>query len=339
MKIATIGSGSIVDKFIEGMGLAQISLYAVYSRTETKAKSFADKHKASKYYFDIDKMFADKDFDTVYVASPNSLHFSYAIKALNAGKNVIVEKPFTSTLKESQELFDLAQSKNLFVFEAITTIHLPNYQLIKNNLSALGNIKLLTLNFSQFSSRYLDFMAGKQTNVFDPKFSGGALADINVYNIHFTVGLFGKPNSYKYYPNITSGIDTSGVMILNYDGFTVSAIAAKDSTSDYLFYIQGDKGTIKISGASCGVCKSVELFLLDNDKNSDGIEKFKGFSMEQGYRSIGIDQKQHLFYEISDFEKIINQKDLASYEKLKTQTLTVMEIMYKARLEACAQVL
>ena len=49
---------------------------------------------------------------------------------------------------------------------------------------------------------------------FDPAFSGGALMDINIYNIHYVVGLFGKPKNIEYYPNIERGIDTSGVLII-----------------------------------------------------------------------------------------------------------------------------
>jgi predicted dehydrogenase len=335
MKIATIGSGSIVDKFIEAIALTkETSLAAVFSRKESSAKSFAAKHKAPKFYTDLDEMFLDKDIDAVYIASPNNLHFDYAKKALKANKNVIVEKPFTSTLDEALELFELAKKQNLFLFEAITTIHLDNYKIVKENLCKLGNIKIVNLNFSQFSKRYLNYMRGEQVNVFDPKFSGGALVDINVYNIHFTVGLFGKPKSYKYYPNIGyNNIDTSGAMIFTYDNFIAVLIAAKDSNSDYLFFIQGDKGTIKISGASSGVCKNVDLFLQENNF-PDGIEKFSGFSMDEGYKSIGINQAQHLSYELKDFAEIIKKNDFDAYEKLKNQTLVVMEILYKSRIEA-----
>ncbi|MDR2860394.1 MAG: Gfo/Idh/MocA family oxidoreductase [Elusimicrobiota bacterium] len=337
MNISTIGTGTIVESFIKGINLAEnASLEAVFSRSESKAKAFADSNKAKKFYTNIDEMLKNKDSDTIYIASPNSLHYEQALKALEAGKNVIIEKPFVSTLKQANTLFNIAKEKGLFVFEAISTIHLPNYKIIKENLHKVGKIKLLTLNFSQFSSRYLKYINNEQTNVFDPKFSGGALADLNVYNIHFTVGLAGKPKSYKYYPNVGyNGIDTSGVMILAYDDFTATLIAAKDSTSEYLFFIQGDKGTIRISGSSCGVCKNVDLFLLgDSAKNSDGISKFKGFSLENSFSPIGINQVHHLSYEIADFARIVKEKDYAEYEKLKEQTLTVMEIMFKARTEA-----
>ncbi|MDR2772265.1 MAG: Gfo/Idh/MocA family oxidoreductase [Elusimicrobiota bacterium] len=335
MRVATIGTG-ITNRFIEALKMTKgASLEAVFSRTPERAKTFAAKQGVKKFYSDIDKMLQDPDIDTIYIASPNSLHFEHSKKALQAGKNVINEKPFTSTLQETKKLFDLAQTQNRFIFEAITTIHLPNYQIIKDNLPRCGNIKMLTLNFSQLPLRYFTYMAGKQVNVFDPAFSGGALYDINVYNIHFTLGLFGRPKAYKYYPNIgKTGIDTSGILIFVYDGFIANLIATKDSVSDYVFYVQGDKGVIKISGSSLGGCKNVDLFLYEGANHPGGVVKLDGFSMDEKYTSIGIEQKQHMSYEVEAFAGIIKNNDFAAYEKLKKQTLDVMEILYNCRIDA-----
>jgi predicted dehydrogenase len=335
MKIATIGSGPIVSSFIKAMPIANVKLEAVYSRNAATAQAFAKENGAAKFYTDIDEMLADKEIDTVYIASPNSLHFQYALKVLKSHKNAIVEKPFTVKSAQALELFQTAKENNVFVFEAISTLFLPNYKIIKENISRLGAIKIVTLNFSQFSSRYLKYVSGGQVNVFDPKFAGGALGDINVYNIHFLVGLFGIPKEYKYYANIGyNGIDTSGVMILVYDGFIATAIAAKDCESPYMFFIQGDKGTLKVDQSSVGVCKNIALFLRDNEKNIDGIGRFGGFTMEEQFMPIGIDQTHHLSYELAEFKRIIDEKDLKSYEKLKKQTIGVLEIMQKARKDA-----
>lgn len=329
MKIGTIGSGTIVNRFIDAMNMVEnVSLEAVYSRSETKAKAFAQEHKAKKYYTDLAQMLQDPEIDTIYIASPNSLHFSQALQALQANKNVIGEKPFTSTLAETDCLIETAKANKLFLFEAITTLHLPNYSIIKENLPKLGNLKLLTANFSQFSSRYPAYKNKQQTNAFDPKFSGGAIMDINIYNIHFAVGLFGKPNTYKYYPNIGyNGIDTSGVLILNYDHFTATLIGAKDSSSEYLCFIQGDEASIKMSGGSTGVCKDVELVGLKGDQ----IDVKNPTNQKQ---AIGIEQVMHMSYEVADFQDIIQKQDYEACYKLLDHTRMVMEIVYNARMDA-----
>ena len=74
MNVATIGSGVIVDRMIEAMRLdGRYNLYCVYSRTEKRAKEFAEKHGIQKYYTDMEEMLNDENVDIVYVASPNSL--------------------------------------------------------------------------------------------------------------------------------------------------------------------------------------------------------------------------------------------------------------------------
>ena len=79
-------------------------------------------------------------------------------------------------------------------------------------MSSLGKIKLVQCNYSQYSSRYDKFLAGEIPNVFNPVFSGGALQDINIYNLHFVTGLFGKAKEVKYIANSAeNGIDTSGI--------------------------------------------------------------------------------------------------------------------------------
>lgn len=138
MNVATIGSGVIVERMIEAMRLdGRYNLYCVYSRTKKRAKEFAEKHGIQKYYTDMEEMLNDENVDIVYVASPNSLHYSQSKMALEHKKHVINEKPFTPTLKECNELFEIAEKKGVYIFEAITNVHLPNYKIIKENLSNL----------------------------------------------------------------------------------------------------------------------------------------------------------------------------------------------------------
>ena len=200
MNVATIGSGVIVERMIEAMRLdGRYNLYCVYSRTKKRAKEFAEKHGIQKYYTDMEEMLNDENVDIVYVASPNSLHYSQSKMALEHKKHVINEKPFTPTLKECNELFEIAEKKGVYIFEAITNVHLPNYKIIKENLPNCGDIKMVQCNFSQYSSKYQKYKDHVQTNAFDPAFNGGALMDINVYNLHFVTGMFGKPNEVHLY--------------------------------------------------------------------------------------------------------------------------------------------
>lgn len=234
MKLATTGTSAITRLALDSIkDVDGIEAGAAYSRNLGTAKALADEYHIPKVYDDFDELVSDPDIDTIYIATPNTLHYPQAKKALEAGKNVVLEKPFASTREQAEDLFATAEKNNVMIFEAITNIHTPNFGLLRDNLSMLGNLKQVVLNFSQYSSRYDRYKDKIITNAFDPKYDGGALTDINIYNIHFANELFGKPESVSYFPVFGwNGIDTSGTLILDYPDFVVTCIGAKDSSRD-----------------------------------------------------------------------------------------------------------
>lgn len=315
MKIATIGTGRIVEEFLNAVKEVDgTECAAVFSRKEETGRALADKYGIKSVYTSYQELLKSPDMDYIYIASPNSLHFNYAFEALKAGKHVICEKPFTSTVEEAKQLISLAKEKKLFLFEAITTLHLPNYISLKEKLSAIGQIKLVQCNYSQYSSRYDKFLAGEITNAFDTKFSGGALQDINVYNTHFMLGLFGAPREVKYIANIAeNGIDTSGILMLKYDDFICEAVGAKDSESPSFVIIQGTKGYIKLNSPA-NQCLSFEA----------GV----GGSIEN-YNEQSISNR--MVYELMDFKKLYEEKAYDKCYKLLEHSLRVINTLVAAR--------
>lgn len=325
MRVGTIGSGAIVDRMIESMQATDhIEVVAVYSRTMDRAQEFAQKHHVKKWYDSLEQMLADDEIDTIYIASPNSLHFEQSKKAILAHKHVICEKPFTATRQECDALFDLAKENGVLIFEAITTMHVPNYHIVKEKLPMVGDLKMIQCNFSQFSSRYDKYKNREHTNVFDPAFQGGALMDINVYCIHFVTGILGKPDSVQYIANQGyNGIDTSGVLIMKYPNVLAVCMGAKDSSSENHVYLQGDKGTIRVYGSSCGVCQHVEWWAPKQD--------MIGKKDTAQATPLGIDQKYHMRYECEEFERILAEQDMQAYAFNQAQTKLVVSILEEAR--------
>ena len=314
MRIATIGTGVIVEAFIESANMVEgVKVIGSYSRTLRKAQEFSDKF-AMDYAFDnLKSMFDNKKIDTIYIASPNSLHYEQAVQAIHAGKNVIVEKPFTGTLEAAKEISDLAIEKGVYVFEAICNIHMPHFDYIFNKINSLGNIKLVQANYSQYSSRYDELRAGRVTNVFNPEFSGGALADINIYNLHFAVKLFGKPQDLHYFANQhENGIDTSGILILKYDSFIVELAGAKDSASYNFVLIQGDEGTIHVPNGSNALEKVIVT------RKDEEIE----------YNN---QEKPRLYYQVEKFQEIIESKNYDTMIENLNHSLLVVELAEKAQ--------
>lgn len=314
MNLGIVGAGMIVKDFLSFTHeLPEIKLEAIVARNIENLKNLQSIYNIKEIFTDLDECLSSPSIDTIYVAVPNNLHYSVAKKALEAGKNVICEKPFTLDYNETVELFQLAESENLILIEAITNQYLPNYLEIKENLSQIGNIRLVECNFSQLSSRYEAFKKGIIAPVFDKNQGGGVLGDLNIYNIHFVVGLFGTPKNSKYYPNIVREVDTSGILILEYDEFKVVCIAAKDTYNNSYANIQGDKGLIKV----IGTLNEVPNYIIKNKEVEMKVNK-----------NI---HKHRMYSEFKKFIDVIDNKDFDFMQKQKVHSLAVMEIFDKSR--------
>lgn len=245
MKVGIVGNGMIVPIAIEAMLRAAIEVTSLWCRNGSKGKPIIEKYHIQNQYTDYQVFLGDDSFDTVYIGLTNTLHYQYAKDAILAGKHVIVEKPFTVSVTEAKELQALALKYGCMLFEAILSRYSQNYEHLREELPKIGNIKLIQANFSKYSSRYDKFRKGIMTPTFDKACGGGALMDLNVYNIHFVVGLFGMPKKVQYYPNLAeNGVDTSGILVMEYPDFQAVCTAAKDSSSDPFVIIQGEEGTI-----------------------------------------------------------------------------------------------
>ena len=314
MKLGIIGSGMIVKDFLSfAHELPEIKLEAIAARNIDNLKELQSKYNINNIYTDIDLCLKNKEVDTIYVAVPNNLHYSVAKKALEAGKNVICEKPFTLKYDEAIELFEIAEARGLILIEAITNQYQKNYLDIKDNIDNIGEIRLVECNFSQLSSRYEAFKNGVIAPVFDKSKGGGVLGDLNIYNIHFVVGLFGKPGKVHYAPNIVNDVDTSGILLLEYDNFKVVCIAAKDTFNNSYVNIQGDQGIIKVIGPT-------------NEVPNYSIQTKDNFIDEN--KNI---HSHRMFAEFKKFVEVINNKDFKFMNNQKEHTLNVMYIYEKAK--------
>mgnify|MGYP000360554339 CR=1 FL=1 len=252
MKLGILGTGKIVQEFLPWLvEHTPFTVQAICStpRSAELAQSLCGQYGVPQHTTNFLELL--QWVDVVYIAVPNLQHVRYARVALEAGKHVIVEKPMAPTAAQTEELVNLARHKKVFLFEAVTTQYLENYAKIRELLPRIGTVKLVQCNFSQYSSRYDAFMNGQTPPVFDPAYCGGALMDLNIYNIYFVVGLFGDPKAVHYYPNRhANGIDTSGILILEYPNFVCQCTAAKDSSAHNSAQIIGTEGSILIEPGS-----------------------------------------------------------------------------------------
>ena len=316
MKLGILGTGMIVQDFLTAVDKLKIDYIAILSteRSRGRTEELAEKYHIDKIYFDYDEMLADKNIDTIYVALPNHLHYQFAKKALSADKNIIVEKPCVTNFAEFNDLKNLAEQRDKIFVEATTTHYLPAFAEIKKDLAKLGDIKIVSVNYSQYSSRYDAFKAGEVLPVFDPTKAGGAIMDINFYNINFVVGLFGKPESVFYSANIERGIDTSGILILDYGKFKAVCIGAKDCQAITSSTVQGDKGNIFFNTPA----NRIESYTVCNN---EGNKELKVFTPN----------KHRMIFEFEKFIEMIDNHDVAKMNEMLEITETVAKIIQQAR--------
>ena len=317
MKLGIVGTGMIarlVAPHLEEWG-CPIAAVCGTPDTEDQVRELTSRVGGSAYV-DFNAMLESADIDTVYIAVPNVLHHSFSLRALEAGKHVIVEKPIASNVREAEELSAAAHERGLLLYEAISTLYLPNYAKVRELLPSVGDVKVACCNYSQYSSRYDAFRAGTVLPAFDPAKSGGALMDLGLYNLQYLIGLFGEPNEVHYEANVERGIDTSGVTTLDYGSFKAVSVAAKDCAAPTMNVIQGTKGYI-LQTTPANRCGAVTLHL------NDGTEQYFDESPELQWES-----------EFRTFAKGIAEHDRAGCYRMLDHSVAVSRCMTEARQDA-----
>lgn len=317
MNIGIVGTGSIARTMLaEFRKTASLHCAAVCSRKEESGRAFAAQFGIPKVYTSLDAMLADTAVDLIYIATPNALHYAQARAALLAGKDVLCEKPFVTSAAQADDLIALAKQKQRLLFEAVTTTYHPNYALARQYLAQIAPIKAVVCIFCQYSSRYPALLRGETPPVFDPKLCGGALMDLNFYNIHFAVGLFGEPRGIHYFANRhENGVDTGGVLVLEYPGFLCECTAAKDCAGKNSAQLLGAGGSIAIEPGSSN-CRVLELSVRG----------------EEPVRACVEENPWH--YEVAALEKLFAARDFAACYRALETSRTVAAVLEAARQDA-----
>lgn len=321
MRLAVIGAGQIVADFLpHATDVPGLELAAIQGRRREHLERLQVQFGIERVYTDLDECLADASVDTIWVAVPNSLHFDVSRRALEAGKHVICEKPFVLEEAELQELRALATQRELILIEAITTQYLANCRWITEHLDLVGKVKLIQSDYSQYSSRYDAFREGTVLPAFDPAQGGGALMDLGIYAIHFVVGLLGRPRTVTYTANVQRGVDTSGVLVLDYGDTTAVCVCAKDSDGPIRSKIQGEDGWIVVDG-SPNVMASVSYAT-------------RGSAVEQ----IDLTKSPHrMVEEFQEFERIIREHDIVERDRRLDHSADVLSVVTAARNATASQ--
>ena len=300
LKLGIIGTGEISHHFVDVAHTSgEFQLVAVYSRKIETAEKFAS-HYQDVTLFDQLEDFFKYSFDIVYIASPNSLHFSQAKIALVAGKHVILEKPAVTQPKEWKDLVQTAQDNQCFIFEAARNYHENAFELVKDFL-ADKHVLGADFNYAKYSSKMPNLLAGDTPNVFSDRFAGGALMDLGIYPIYAAVRLFGKSTHATYQAQKQdNSIDLNGDGMLYYPDYQVHIKAGKNITSNLPCEIYTTDGTLMLNTIE----HIQSAVFIDHQGNE---------------HQLPIQQAPHtMTEEVAAFAHMINQPDQTLYQRWLT---------------------
>ena len=313
LKLGIIGTSSISHHFLDAAHTSgKFQLSAVYSRKIETAEKFVEQYQGVKLFDQLNDFFNDS-FEVVYIASPNSLHYSQAKMALSTGKHVILEKPAVTQPHEWQDLVQTAKEHQCFIFEAARNYHEDAFATIKDFL-ADKHILRADFNYAKYSSKMPELLAGNTPNVFSDRFAGGALMDLGIYPIYAAVRLFGKALDATYQAQqLDNTIDLNGDGILSYPGYQVHIKAGKNITSNLPCEIYTTDGTLTLN-----TIEHVRSAIFTDHRGNE--------------THLPIHQAPHtMTEEIAAFANMIKQPNLELYQAWLEDASHVHKLLYTMR--------
>lgn len=174
-----LGAGKILDRWMKGaVQLDDMEIAAIASRTRESAVKMADKFHIPEV-LTYEEMLERKDIDIVYIPVPHTAHMELAMRAMEAGKSVLVEKPAGINVHQWEKMIECARKNQVFLMEAVWTRFFPIVKEIEAHLKEIGDVRVISTNFS-FRDEDMN------SRLMDPNRAGGSLLDVGVYDLHFT---------------------------------------------------------------------------------------------------------------------------------------------------------
>ncbi len=187
VRYGILGAANIARSFIRGMaGSSRATIDAVASRTEGKAAAFASEMGIPRHHASYEALLADPAIEAVYIPLPNDMHAEWAIRAAEAGKHVLCEKPMAVGAADAQAMFDAGRSHGVHVVEAYPYMSQPQTLHTRALLAegVIGRIQLVTAAFGFSLLSPEGTPLGDPTNIrLNPARGGGSLLDAGTYSM------------------------------------------------------------------------------------------------------------------------------------------------------------
>ena len=307
-RIGIIGSGRIANRFVpESKVVDGAQVIAVLNPDKTEGEIFAKQHEITSYT-DCDA-FLDV-VDLVYIASPHLTHYEYAKKALLANKHVLCEIPFVLSKEQAQELYKLAEDRNLVLLEASKTAFCPAFghvvTLVKSGI--IGDVVDVKASLSK--------IVLPPTRELDAAQAGGAMTEHAPLTLLAIIKLLGIDwHDVSFHSRMRDGVDIYTQGVINYSHATSSFTLGIGVKTEGNLVISGTKGYIYVP-APWWLTDFFEVRYEDQTKNKKYFYSYDG----EGLR-----------YEIQEWLSMIVNHRRSSYKLRRRESLAIAEIIEKYR--------
>ena len=254
-----IGCGEVTEKK-SGPAFNEVEgsqVVAVMSRSENKARSYAERHHVRKWYTDASELIEDPDVNAVYIATPPSSHATFAIMAMHAGKSCYIEKPLAASYNDCIRINRISEQTGVPCFVAYYRRYLPYFQKVKEIIESgtIGNVVNVQVRFS-VPPRDLDFQSGKEMPWrLQPDIAGGGyFYDLAPHQIDLLQNLFGVITRAHGYPanraHLYQAEDTLSACFFFESGIPGSGswcFVGHESAKEDCIEVIGEKGSLSFS--------------------------------------------------------------------------------------------
>ncbi|WP_142115794.1 Gfo/Idh/MocA family oxidoreductase [Bosea sp. AK1] len=235
-----MGTGAIAGLFAADLDLLpQARIVAAHSRSLEKAQSFVARFDGAKAYDDEAAFLADPAIEAVYIATPNHLHAAQALKAIAAGKPVLIEKPIALASADVEAISQAAGKRGVFAMEALWSRFLPAVHRAREQISAgrIGAIRRIRADLSYLHPE------GPGSRFYDPALGGGAAFDLGVYPVSLTLHLLGEPEAVRgNWFAAGTGVDRRSSFRLDYPTAVAELSCGFDRNGANRLLIEGEAG-------------------------------------------------------------------------------------------------
>lgn len=284
LRWGVLAPGNIASAFVKAAHKHTTQRFvAAASRSAERAREFTERFGIARAYGGYEHLVADPDVDVVYVAAPASEHLELGMLAIQAGKNVVIEKPLATNASDARQLTEAARAAGVFLMEALWSRYFPQASVIRKLVAdgVLGEVRSVFADFG---------MAGNPDpshRLHRPDLGGGALLDLGIYPIQFSSMVLGPPTEVVSMGVLEkTGVDAMSTSFLRHaTGAQATVLTSIGERTPSRAYIAGAEGRIELDGPfhiPGGLTFGVNDFLSAPQRWDDptGVTMMDGLSWE-----------------------------------------------------------